>query len=92
MRRINILLLQTSISQSPSAALRDKNVSDTAHTNIVSAQLIYLLQSSRISHEVQGDFLISPLPFPFFFVLLNLHLLPFPMLKVKQNLSRQQQS
>lgn len=52
MRRINILLLQTSISQSPSAALRDKNVSDTAHTNIVSAQLIYLLQSSRISHEV----------------------------------------
>lgn len=31
-------------------------------------------------------------PFLFFFVLLNLHLLPFPMLKVKQNLNRQQQS
>lgn len=41
MRRINILLLQTYISQSPSSGLWDKNVSDTVHSNIRIAHLIY---------------------------------------------------
>lgn len=41
MCRINILLLQTSISQSPSSALQDKNASDTVHSKIRIAHLIY---------------------------------------------------
>lgn len=68
MRRINILLLQTSITQSPSAALRDKNVSDTAHTNIVSAQLIYSTCCSPAGSAMKykGISCSAHCPFPFF--------------------------
>lgn len=81
MRRINILLLQTSTSQSPSSALQDKNVSDTAHSNIVSAQLIYSAHCSPAGSAMKYKVISCSAhrPFLIFFFLPTIEPSPSPL-------------
>lgn len=87
MCRINILLLQTYISQSPSSGLWDKNVPDTVHSNIRIAHLIYCVYCCSAGSAMKYKVISCSdnCPFFFCFLVLNLHLLLFPNVKGKKS-------